>query len=150
MTDLDAFLFLTVLFLDLFVDLSGSRGCLSGSRCLLLLLHRSLFHRRLSSSLSTASRLSIRLKTFYGSVLCNVHGFFSSSFYGFFQFFPEATSPSKLAPAFKAILPRAFAPLFTIGMTALATLLKSPPNPYPCCHALPLKTGIPCPCCWSR
>ena len=44
-------------------------------------------------------------------------------------FLPARTSLTKFAPLFKAMFPRALAPLFTKGMTDLATLRNRPPKP---------------------
>ena len=80
------------------------------------------------------SCLSVRFQSINGFLLWDVHGLFFCDVYGLLspalycrpQIFPETTSPSKLAPAFKAVFPRAFAPLFTLGMKALATLSNKP------------------------
>ena len=68
-------------------------------------------------------------------------------------FLPARTSPTKSAPLLRAMFPRAFAPLFTMGITVLATLRNRLPRPYPVCcpyparQGLPLNTGMPRPCC---
>ena len=62
-------------------------------------------------------------------------------------FLPARTSPTKSVPLFRAMFPRAFAPVLIKGMALLARLRNKPPKPYPTCQGLPLNTGMPRPCC---